>query len=109
MLHQPGHDHRGQTAVELWIRQDRSLFGGVAAGHGGGLGKRAMGRAVAESRGETALLTPEEWRSGLGSFGAVLRTGLAPILDTRGVKGAADDVIANPWEILDATTANEHN
>jgi len=68
-----------------------------------------MGRAVAESRGETALLTPEEWRSGLGSFGAVLRTGLAPILDTRGVKGAADDVIANPREILDATTAPRSN
>jgi hypothetical protein len=68
-----------------------------------------MGRAVAESRGGTALLTPDEWRSGLGSFGAVLRTGLAPILDTRSVEGAADDVIANPGEILDATTANEHN
>jgi hypothetical protein len=68
-----------------------------------------MGRAVAESRGGTALLTPDEWSSGLRSFGAVLRTGLAPVLDTRGVEGAADDVIANPREILDATTANEHN
>ena len=68
-----------------------------------------MKRAVVGSREKTALTAPEKWRSSLGGFGAVLGAGLAPVLDSGGVKGAADDVITNPGEVLDPSTPNEHN
>src|SRR6516225_11204487 len=45
----------------------------------------------------------------LRPLGAVLGTALAAILDTLGVECAADDVIANAREILDASAADHHH
>src|SRR5438093_1143056 len=44
----------------------------------------------------------------LGSLGSVLRSSLHPSLNSDGVERAADDVIANARQILDAAAANEH-
>src|SRR5215218_2343953 len=43
----------------------------------------------------------------LRALRAVLAARLLAVLDTGGVEGAADDVVANAREILDATAADE--
>src|SRR4051812_14366495 len=42
----------------------------------------------------------------LRTLGAVFRPALAAVLDALGVQGAADDVVANAGQILDATAAD---
>jgi len=42
-------------------------------------------------------------------FGAVLGTALATVFNTRGVEGAANDVILHTWKVLYTTTANEND
>src|SRR5258706_2505376 len=42
----------------------------------------------------------------LRPLGAVLRTALAAVLDALGIQGAADDVVANAGQILDAAAAD---
>src|SRR4051794_13471483 len=45
----------------------------------------------------------------LWPLGAVLRTPLPAVGHARGVEGAADDVIADAREILDAASADQHH
>src|SRR6267154_1928337 len=45
----------------------------------------------------------------LRPLGAVFRTALATVLDALRVEGAADDVVAHAWQILDATAADQHH
>src|SRR5688572_32895880 len=45
----------------------------------------------------------------LRALGAVLRTGLLAVLHAGGVERAADDVIADAREVLDATAADQHD
>src|SRR5579884_3228965 len=46
-------------------------------------------------------------RGTLAPLGAVLRAALPPILDSRGVEGSADHLVAEPRQILDTAAADE--
>ena len=71
VLHQPGHDHRGQTAVELGVRQDRSFLGGVAAGHGTEEGEGGSRRGSAGAAGRVGDFSPSaSWRRTWSGTGA---------------------------------------
>src|SRR3990172_6269683 len=48
-------------------------------------------------------------RSGLRTLGAILGSPLAPAVDTGGIQTATHRVITHTRQILDSTTANQHN
>src|SRR5436305_11426672 len=50
----------------------------------------------------------KEW-SAFGSLGTVLGAGILAILDAHRVQRAPHHMIANPREVLDAPTANQHD
>src|SRR4029450_5578808 len=45
----------------------------------------------------------------LRTLGAVLRPALLAVLDALGVEGAADDVVANAGQVLDAAATDHHH
>src|SRR5947207_14371079 len=55
------------------------------------------------------MATGHDDRSLFRTLGAVLRTALLAILDALGVENAAQDVVANARQILDAAAADHHH
>jgi hypothetical protein len=55
------------------------------------------------------LRVPFSYDLRFGTLGAVLGAALLTVLDATGIEGAANDVIANAGEILDAAATDQHD
>src|SRR5688572_30520493 len=90
------------TLINLVMRRRASDGASVNFGSG-----RTLRLGTSPLRGMIVLFQVSRSRGSLGTLGAVLRTALLAARDTGGIERAADDVIANAREILDAAAADQ--
>src|SRR5882724_11711105 len=92
---------RMTTLTNLVMRRRTSDGASVNLGSG-----RTLRLGTSPLRGMGGFLGPARL---LGALRAVLRARLLAVLHARGVERAADDVIANARQILDAAAADQHD